>query len=231
MDYLNTLFFGVYPYIALTVLILGSLIRYDREQYTWKASSSQLLEKQQLRRGSIPFHIGILGIFLGHFVGLLTPHQVWDFLGITPGFKQIVAIVAGGLFGIICLYGLVILLNRRLNNPRVRASSTTMDILILVVLLAQLVLGLASIFVSLGHLDGSEMLRLMAWAQNIVILDPAEAVANIAGANPIFKLHITLGLTLFVLFPFSRLVHMLSVPLKYFSRNYQVVRVKGSRQV
>lgn len=231
MDYLNTLFFGVYPYIALTVLILGSLIRYDREQYTWKASSSQLLEKQQLRRGSIPFHIGILGIFLGHFVGLLTPHQVWDFLGITPGFKQVVAIVAGGLFGIICLYGLVILLNRRLNNHRVRASSTTMDILILVILLAQLVLGLASIFVSLGHLDGSEMLRLMAWAQNIVILDPAEAVANIAGANPIFKLHITLGLTLFVLFPFSRLVHMLSVPLKYFSRNYQVVRVKGSRQV
>jgi nitrate reductase gamma subunit len=231
MDYLNTLFFGVYPYIALTVLILGSLIRYDREQYTWKASSSQLLEKQQLRRGSIPFHIGILGIFLGHFVGLLTPHQVWDFLGITPGFKQVVAIVAGGLFGIICLYGLVILLNRRLNNPRVRASSTTMDILILVILLAQLVLGLASIFVSLGHLDGSEMLRLMAWAQNIVTLDPAEAVANIAGANPIFKLHITLGLTLFVLFPFSRLVHMLSVPLKYFSRNYQVVRVKDSRQV
>lgn len=231
MDYLNMVFFGVYPYIALTVLVLGSLIRYDREQYTWKASSSQLLEKQQLRRGSIPFHIGILGIFLGHFVGLLTPHQVWDFLGITPGMKQVVAIVAGGIFGVICLYGLVILLNRRLNNARVRASSTTMDILILVVLLAQLVLGLASIFVSVGHLDGSEMLRLMAWAQNIFTLDPAEAVANVAGANPIFKLHILLGLTLFVLFPFSRLVHMLSVPVKYFSRNYQVVRVKGSRQV
>lgn len=231
MDYLNMVFFGVYPYVALSVLVLGSLIRYDREQYTWKASSSQLLEKQQLRRGSIPFHIGILGIFVGHFVGLLTPHQVWDFLGISPGFKQVVAIVAGGIFGLICLYGLVILLNRRLNNARVRASSTTMDILILLVLLVQLVLGLASIFVSVGHLDGSEMLRLMAWAQNIFTLDPAEAVANVASANPIFKLHIVLGLTLFVLFPFSRLVHMLSVPVKYFSRNYQVVRIKGSRQV
>lgn len=231
MDYLNTLFFGVYPYIALTVLVVGSLIRYDREQYTWKTSSSQLLEKQQLRRGSIPFHIGVLGIFLGHFVGLLTPHQVWDILGISPGLKQIVAIVAGGIFGLIGLYGLVILLNRRLNNARVRASSTTMDILILVLLLVQLLLGLSSIFVSVGHLDGSEMLRLMAWAQNIFTLDPAEAVANVAGANAIFKLHIVLGLTLFVVFPFSRLVHMLSVPLKYFSRNYQVVRVKGSRQV
>jgi nitrate reductase gamma subunit len=231
MDYLNTLFFGVYPYIALTILVVGSLIRYDREQYTWKASSSQLLEKQQLRRGSIPFHIGVLGIFLGHFVGLLTPHQVWEVLGISPGLKQLVAIVAGGLFGLIGLYGLVILLNRRLNNARVRASSTTMDILILVLLLAQLLLGLSSIFVSLGHLDGSEMLRLMAWAQNIFTLDPAEALANVAGANPVFKLHIVLGLTLFVVFPFSRLVHMLSVPVKYFSRNYQVVRVKGSRQV
>ena len=231
MDYLNTLFFGVYPYIALTILVVGSLIRYDREQYTWKASSSQLLEKQQLRRGSIPFHIGVLGIFLGHFVGLLTPHQVWEVLGISPGLKQLVAIVAGGLFGLIGLYGLVILLNRRLSNARVRASSTTMDILILVLLLAQLLLGLSSIFVSLGHLDGSEMLRLMAWAQNIFTLDPAEALANVAGANPVFKLHIVLGLTLFVVFPFSRLVHMLSVPVKYFSRNYQVVRVKGSRQV
>jgi nitrate reductase gamma subunit len=231
MDYLNTLFFGVYPYIALTVLLVGSLIRYDREQYTWKASSSQLLEKQQLRRGSIPFHIGVLGIFFGHFVGLLTPHQVWEVLGISPGLKQLVAIVAGGIFGLIGLYGLVILLNRRLNNARVRASSTTMDILILVLLLAQLLLGLSSIFVSLGHLDGSEMLRLMAWAQNIFTLDPAEAVANVTGANPIFKLHIFLGLTLFVVFPFSRLVHMLSVPVKYFSRNYQVVRVKSSRQV
>jgi nitrate reductase gamma subunit len=231
MNYLNTMFFGVYPYIALTVLILGSLIRYDREQYTWRASSSQLLEKKQLRRGSIPFHIGILGIFAGHFFGLLTPHQVWEILGVSPGLKQVVAMVAGGLFGLVCLYGLVILLNRRLNNPRVRASSTTMDILILVLLLAQLLLGLGSIFVSAGHLDGSEMLRLMAWAQNIITLDPADAVANISGANIIFKLHITLGLTLFVLFPFSRLVHMLSVPVKYFARNYQVVRVKGSRQV
>ena len=231
MNYLDMVLFGAYPYIALTVLLVGSLIRYDREQYTWKASSSQLLEKKQLRKGSIPFHIGVLGIFFGHLVGLLTPHQVWDVLGVSPGLKQVVAIVAGGLFGLLCSYGLVILLNRRLNNPRVRASSSTMDILLLVVLLVQLVLGLGSIFVSVGHLDGAEMLRLMAWAQNIFTFDPGQAVENIHGANLIFKLHIVLGLTLFVLFPFSRLVHMLSVPLKYFGRNYQVVRVKGPRRV
>ena len=129
MSYSTLLAFGIYPYIALTICLIGTWIRYDREQYTWKASSSQLLESKQLRRGSLPFHVGVIGILLGHFVGLLTPLSVWHFFGITPGMKQIVAIVAGGLFGL-CLYGLIILIHRRLFHPRVRASSSTMDIAI-----------------------------------------------------------------------------------------------------
>ncbi|MCX4188526.1 respiratory nitrate reductase subunit gamma [Methylophaga sp. OBS4] len=228
MTYLNFLLFGVFPYIAVSILLLGSVIRYEREQYTWKASSSQLLEKKQLRRGSIPFHIGILGIFIGHFVGLLTPNAVWHALGISPGFKQIIAIVAGGIFGLICLYGLVILLHRRLTHPAVRATSTVMDILILMLLLGQLLLGLGSTFISVAHLDGSEMLKLMSWAQNIVIINPQMAVSAIADAHWIFKMHVTLGLFIFAVFPFSRLVHMISVPVKYLFRNYQVVRTRGS---
>lgn len=227
MAYLNYLLFGVFPYIALSILLLGSLIRYEREQYTWKASSSQLLEKKQLQRGSIPFHIGILGIFVGHFAGLLTPNAVWHALGISPGFKQIVAIVAGGIFGLLCLYGLLILMHRRLTHPAVRASSTNMDILILFLLLGQLLLGLGSIFVSVGHLDGSEMLKLMGWAQNILIFNPQIAAPIISEAHWIFKMHITLGLIIFAVFPFSRLVHMISVPIKYLFRNYQLVRIRG----
>lgn len=228
MNYVNFLLFGVFPYIALSVLFIGTLVRYEREQYSWKASSSQLLEKKQLRRGSNPFHIGILGIFLGHFVGLLTPNAVWHALGITPQMKQMVAIVAGGLFGFLCLYGLVILIHRRLTYPAVRASSSMMDITILWLLLAQLVLGLATITVSVGHLDGIEMLKLMGWAQHIVSFDPQMAVGLISDAHWIFKLHVTLGLIIFAVFPFSRLVHMLSVPVKYFFRNYQVVRTRSS---
>lgn len=226
MSYLNNLLFGIYPYIAFSVFLLGSLVRYDRDQYTWKTSSSQLLESKQLKRGSMPFHIGIIMVLLGHFVGLLTPHQVWDFLGITPQFKQLVAMGMGGFFGLICLYGLVILIQRRLTNERVRANSSTMDIAILLLILAQLVLGLLSIFVSMGHLDGAEMLKLMSWAQNIVILNGATAAAAIADVHIIFKLHVFLGMTLFLLFPFSRLVHVWSVPVKYLRRNYQVVRAK-----
>ncbi len=227
MSDMNHLLFGLYPYIALTVFLLGSLVRYDREQYTWKTSSSQLLESKQLRRGSLPFHVGIIMVLMGHFVGLLTPHQVWDVLGITAGMKQVFAMAMGGFFGVVCLYGLLILINRRLTNDRVRATSSKMDITLLFLLLAQLVLGLISIFVSMGHLDGKEMLLLMSWAQNIVTFDPAEASASIASVHIIFKLHVFLGMSLFVVFPFSRLVHVWSVPVKYFNRNYQVVRSKS----
>ncbi|KFZ29354.1 MULTISPECIES: respiratory nitrate reductase subunit gamma [Pseudidiomarina] len=229
MNYLNTFFFGIYPYIALAVMFIGTWIRYDREQFTWKTSSSQLLEKKQLRRGSIAFHIGILAIFAGHFVGLLTPNAVWHVLGISAGTKQLIAIVAGGLAGILCFYGMTILILRRLNNPRIRANSSTMDIVILLLLYAQLILGLLSIFVSLDHLDGSTMLLLMAWAQNTLTFDTATAVAAMTDVHWIFKLHITLGLTIFLVFPFTRLVHMFSVPVQYLRRQHQVVRQKAAR--
>jgi len=227
MDYLNHLFFGIYPYIALSVFVLGSIVRYDRDQYTWKTSSSQLLESKQLRKGSIAFHIGIIAILLGHFVGLLTPKGVWHVLGISTEFKQLIAMGVGGFFGLVCFYGMVILIKRRLGNERIRANSSTMDIAILLLLFAQLILGLLSIFVSMGHLDGQEMLKLMSWAQNIVLFNGAAASAAVVDVHPIFKLHITLGMTLFLLFPFSRLVHVWSVPVKYFRRNYQVVRSKA----
>lgn len=226
MDYINNLLFGIYPYIALSVFVLGSIVRYDRDQYTWKTSSSQMLESKQLRKGSIAFHIGVIAVLAGHFVGLLTPAAVWHVLGISAESKQLIAMGMGGFFGIICFYGMTILIKRRLFNERVRATSSAMDIAILLLLYVQLILGLVSIFVSMGHLDGQEMLKLMSWAQNIVILNGADAAAAISGVHIIFKLHVFLGMTLFLVFPFSRLVHVWSVPVKYVRRNYQVVRAK-----
>jgi len=238
MDYINMLAFGVYPYIALAVFFIGTWIRYDREQYTWKTSSSQMLESKQLRKGSLPFHIGIIGIFFGHLVGLLTPKPVWHMLGVSNEFKQWVAIIMGGIFGLICLYGLVILINRRMNIERVRINSSKMDILLLWILFAQLALGLISIYYSTMHVvHGAEgekagvMLMLMSWAQNIVTLDPVESVAAIS--NPqiewVFKLHVFLGMTIFLIFPFTRLVHMFSVPVQYITRQHQVVRKKFAK--
>jgi nitrate reductase gamma subunit len=228
---LDHILFGWYPYAALTVFLLGSLIRFDREQYTWKASSSQLLRKRQLRWGSNLFHIGILAIFLGHLVGLLTPIAVFDAIGISHGAKQMLAIIAGGLAGIACFVGLVLLLHRRLFDPRIRATSSFADTAILLILFVQLCLGLATIPLSLGHLDGHEMVKFMTWAQAIAYLQPGAAEA-IADVHPIFKAHIVLGLTIFLVFPFTRLVHVWSAPLWYLGRRgYQIVRTRDGRRV
>ncbi|WP_417231967.1 respiratory nitrate reductase subunit gamma [Brevundimonas sp.] len=223
---LNFIAFGVYPYIALAVLALGSILRFDREQYTWRTGSSQLLRRKQLVLGSILFHLGILAIFGGHFVGLLTPLIVWDFFMITHGFKQMLAIVAGGIAGIFCLAGGLLLLHRRLFDARIRNTSSFGDIAILVILLVQLCLGLATIPLSLGHRDGSEMVKFMNWAQGIFTFNPYSA-SYIADVSWVFKAHITLGLTILLVFPFTRLVHMLSAPIWYLNRRgWQLVRSK-----
>ena len=224
MSYLNDLLFGVYPYIAGTVFLIGSLVRFDRDQYTWKAHSSQMLSSRGFRRASNLFHVGVLVIFVGHFFGLLTPPAVFHALGISAGAKQVIAIVVGGIAGVAAFIGLTFLVRRRLTDPRVRANSSTMDIVILLALYAQLTLGLLTIPVSLFHLDGGNMLKLMAWAQNIVTFDGIEAAAVVADQGFIFKLHLLLGMTIFLLFPFSRLVHIWSVPVGYVRRPYQVVR-------
>ena len=229
-DYLNTLLFGIYPYVALAVLALGSIVRYDREPYTWRSGSSQLLRRRQLVWGSVLFHVGVLIVFFGHVVGLLTPIWVFDFIGIGHGAKQIMAIVIGGVAGIMALVGATLLLHRRLFDARIRATSTFADTGILLLLYVQLVLGLATIPLSMGHLDGSEMVRFMAWAQGIFTFDTGAAY-YIAEVHPIFKLHLFLGLTIFLLFPFTRLVHMLSAPVRYLWRpGYQVVRARQGKR-
>ncbi|WP_251864994.1 respiratory nitrate reductase subunit gamma [Achromobacter sp. Marseille-Q4962] len=225
MNTLNQFFFGIYPYIALTVFLLGSLVRFEREQYTWKSDSSQLLRHGQLRLGNILFHVGILGLFFGHLVGLLTPVAVWDMLGVSHSLKQGVAMAAGGVMGGLCLIGLLILIHRRMSDPRIRAATRPGDKLLLAWILATLLLGLSTIALSAGHMDGEMMVRLMTWAQHIVTFR-GDAASHIADVPPLFKAHLFMGLTLFVIFPFTRLVHVWSgfASLGYLGRAWQLVR-------
>lgn len=217
--------FGIYPYIALAVFLIGSLVRFDTDQYGWRSKSSQFLRRKQLVWGSILFHLGILGLLAGHTVGLLTPIAVFDAVGISHGFKQMTAIVAGGLFGTICFIGLILLLHRRLFDSRIRKTSAPSDIAVLVILFVQLTLGMLTIPFSLGHPDGEEMVKFMNWAQGIVALQPS-ASAYIEGVPLVFLAHIFLGMTIFLIFPFTRLVHVWSAPVAYLTRRYQVVRTK-----
>jgi nitrate reductase gamma subunit len=219
--------FGWYPYLCLTVFLLGSWVRFDREQYTWRSGSSQLLRRRQLMWGSNLFHIGVLVIFLGHFIGLLTPIWVFEALGISHTFKQWMAISIGGVAGVFAFIGLTLLVHRRLFDARIRATSSFGDIAILLLLYAQLIIGLSTITISLQHLDGSEMVKFMTWVQGILTLQPGVS-ALITDASPLFKLHLFLGMTIFLVFPFTRLVHIWSAPVWYLGRRgYQVVRSDG----
>jgi nitrate reductase gamma subunit len=227
MSYSQTFLFGIYPYIALTIFLLGSLIRFDREQYTWKSDSSQLLRRGQLRLGSNLFHVGVLFLFFGHFVGMLTPHFVYEPF-MSAGAKQVLAMVSGGIAGVLAFVGITLLLHRRLTEPRIRATSKFSDILILLLLWLQLALGLATIPLSAQHLDGSMMLRLAEWAQRIVTFR-GDAVVLLTGAGWIFKTHLFLGMTIFLVFPFTRLVHVWSgfAATTYAVRAWQLVRPRG----
>lgn len=223
-DFVNALLFGIYPYIALAVLAVGSVIRYDREPYSWRAGSSQLLRRKQLMIGSVLFHVGVLLIFAGHVVGLLTPIAIWDALGVPHGAKQLLAMGAGGVAGVMAIAGATLLIHRRFFDPRVRAASSFSDNLVILLLWLQLALGLATIPVSAQHLDGHEMVKFMTWAQGIFTFRAGSADL-IRDTAVVFKLHLTLGLTILLLFPFTRLVHMLSAPVRYIWRpGYQVVR-------
>ncbi|MDD9912091.1 MAG: respiratory nitrate reductase subunit gamma [Alphaproteobacteria bacterium] len=225
---LDTFFFGLYPYICLTVCVVGCVLRLDRAPYTWRAKSSQFLRKKHFIMASHMFHAGIILLMMGHFVGLLTPHWLYEgVFGVSAALKQKLAMGAGGVFGLMCLVGVVMLLWRRLTDPRVRATSSFADIAVLVILLVQLLLGLGSIPVSASHADGGRMVELGEWAQHIVTFRP-DAAIYVAGAEWVFKLHIILGLTIFLIFPFTRLVHMLSVPVGYlFRRSPQIVRKRA----
>ena len=224
MNYLDNFLFGYYPYICLTVFLLGSLLRFDRDQYTWKSDSSQLLRAGQLRWGSNLFHVGILFLFFGHSVGMLTPHFVYEHF-MSAGAKQLMAMVSGGLFGLFGFVGVSILLHRRLSDARIRATSKTSDIVLLWLLWAQFALGLATIPLSAQHLDGSMMMKLAEWAQRIVTFRGG-AAELLDEASWVFKAHMFLGMSIFFIFPFTRLVHVWSGfgTLAYVARPYQLVR-------
>ena len=226
MNYLDQFLFGYYPYICLSVFLLGSLIRFDRDQYTWKSDSSELLRRGQLRWGSNLFHIGILFLLAGHGAGLLTPHFLYEHF-VSAGDKQLTAMISGGLFGLLGFIGVTILLHRRLTDPRIRINSKTSDIMLLVLLWVQFALGLATIHQSAQHLDGGMMMRLAEWAQRVVTFR-AGAPELLVGAGWVFKAHMFLGMSLFLVFPFTRLVHVWSgfATLAYVVRPYQVVRTR-----
>lgn len=224
--YVNMLLFGVYPYVCVGVLLLGSLIRFDREPYTWKSDSSQMLRTGWLRLGSNLFHYGVLVVIMGHFAGFLAPHWAVDW-ALSPVAHQLLAMVVGGLAGVIAIIGLSMLIWRRLSDPRIRLNSRKWDIVVVLMLWCQLALGLLTVPLSAAHMDGALFETLTSYVKGIVTLD-AQASALMIGVPLTYKLHILLGFTLFLISPFTRMIHIWSGAgaLAYLLRPYQIVRTR-----
>ena len=223
-DYVNTFLFGIYPYLCLAVLLIGSLIRFDREPYTWKSDSSQMLRKGQLRLGSNLFHYGVIIVILGHFVGFLAPHWAVDW-ALSPTSHQLLAMVVGGIAGLVAIIGLTILLHRRLADPRIRLNSRKWDIAVAMLLWLQLALGLLTVPLSAFHMDGALFETLTTYVKGIVTLD-GSAASLMIGVPLVYKLHVLLGFTIFLISPFTRMIHIWSGAgaLAYLVRPYQIVR-------
>ena len=223
-ELLHQFLFGWFPYIAVTVLILGSILRFDGAQYSWRSESSQFLRRKQMMLGSNLFHLGMLVLLVGHLFGLMTPIWAIDAFGISHEFKQIAAMTVGGIAGVAGLVGASLLLHRRLFEPRIRHTSSFGDITVLTLLWVQLILGVGTLWWSMKDIDGAEMVNLMNWAHGLSVFEP-DAPGWLIGAPIIFKLHIMLGLIIIFISPFTRLVHVWSAPIWFLFRpGYQIVR-------
>ena len=229
---LDFLIFGIMPYAVLAIALFASIARYERDPFTWKTSSSQLLRRKQLVWGSILFHVGIILLFFGHLIGLFTPIWLLDALGISYGLKQWMAVIIGGAAGLAAFVGCSMLLHRRLVDPRIRNNSTHADIGVLAVLWLQIVVGMGTILLTLQHMDGAKMIQFMTWSQSVMGLQ-INAWTEVVDVHWLYKFHIFLGMVILIMFPFTRLVHMLSIPLGFLWRpGYQIVRSReGARPV
>ncbi len=215
--YLTELTWGIFPYICLTVLIVGTLCRYQTDQLRWTSKSSELLEKKLLIIGSVSFHIGLLFVFIGHILGLVIPIQVYSAIGISSEVYHSGAIILGGLAGLIALIGISVLLYRRIAVACVRMDSDPFDYVVDGLLWIVMLTGLAF---TLGYnlLNGPYEYRstVGSWNRGVLTLHPD---ATLMSSVPlILQAHVVLAFLLFGISPFTRLIHIYSFPFAYLTR-------------
>jgi nitrate reductase gamma subunit len=220
---LDLLLWVVAPYVALTVFVLGHLWRYRYDKFGWTTRSSQLYEARLLRIGSPLFHFGILVVLLGHIGGLLIPKTWTGAVGVTEHAYHVTAVVLGTIAGVCTLAGLAILLYRRRTVGPVFTATTRNDKLMYAVLTLVILLGLAAT-VDANLTGGGYDYRstVSPWFRSIFYLRPRGEL--MAQAPPLFQLHALSALVLFGIWPFTRLVHMLTAPVGYLTRPYIVYR-------
>lgn len=219
--YINNFFFTYFPHIAFAVFWFGLFTRFILANKTIQANSTQLMTNKGVKWGSNLFHYGIIVVFFGHFT-LFLPEEIYHLVMSTET-KRMIAIIFGSIFGIITFIGLIILVTRRTTDTRLRVNSRFADYFILILLLVETILGLISVFTTASS-PLENYTSLGVWTQKVITFQP-EAGAMIAEHSIMYKIHFVIGLLVFMIFPYTKLMHMIVYPIAYFFRSgYQLVR-------
>lgn len=220
-NYINNLLFTYFPHIALAIFFFGLVTRFILVNRTVQAESTQLLADKQVKLGSNLFHVGIIFVFFGHLT-LFIPESIYH-LVMTTETKRVIALTMGSFFGLMALVGMCILVVRRYNDPRIKANSSFQDYFILLLLLVEVILGLSAVA---GTVTApiEKYAALSEWAQAVVTFQP-DAGDILLHHSIQYKLHIVTGLFIFMIFPYTKLMHILVFPFVYvFRSGYQLVR-------
>jgi respiratory nitrate reductase, gamma subunit len=223
----DVLLWGVLPYVMIAVLVLGTVWRYRYDKFGWTTRSSQLYESRLLRIGSPVFHFGLLVVVIGHVIGLVIPQSWTDAVGLSETAYHVQAVVLGGIAGVCTLTGITILIYRRRTTGPVFSATTRNDKAMYVVLVAALVAGLATTLLgAIGGVEHNYRESVSPWFRSLFVLQPD--IASMARASVEFKIHTLIGMVLFTIWPFTRLVHAFTAPLHYLFRPYIVYRSRDA---
>ena len=227
MTPLDVLLWGVAPYVMVAVLVGGTIWRYRYDKFGWTTRSSELYESRLLRIGSPLFHFGLLVVIIGHVIGLVIPKSWTDAASLSQEAYHVQALLLGSIAGISTIVGIAILIYRRRTTGPVFRATTGNDKLMYVVLVAAIVAGLTTTL--LGAAGGEEhnyRLTVSPWFRSLFVLQPDIAAMSRAGLA--FQLHALIGMALFTIWPFTRLVHAFTAPLGYLFRPYVVYRSRSA---
>ncbi|MFN8160860.1 MAG: respiratory nitrate reductase subunit gamma [Solirubrobacterales bacterium] len=222
----------VLPYLAIATFVVGHVWRYRRDQFTWTTRSTQLLEARWLKIGGPLFHFGLLAVIGGHVIGILVPKAWTDSLGVTESAYRAFSATMGTIAGGAMLGGLAILIVRRLTNPRVAATTRGWDVAVMVLLAVMVATGMWNTSIH-NLIEGGYDYRetVSPWFRGIFGLDPDPALMSASGVPLSYQVHAACAWLLFMVWPFSRLVHAWSVPLAYLRRRPIVYRARAPRNV
>ena len=222
------LLYGILPYAAVAVFIVGTCWRYRTDQYGWGARSTQLLESRVLKYASNVFHIGVLAAIGGHVLGILVPRSWTAALGISDEAYHVIAVVGGVSAGTAVIVGFVALVYRRVRYPRVRVTTTRADVVVFALLAVGIVTGMLATLTNFG--DAVHYRESVGpWFRNLLIFNPEPELMTGAHVTFIFQLHVTAVWILYAFWPFSRLVHVWSIPVDYLRRSPILYRSRTSR--